>query len=197
MQQVGLLVILVSSDPGTKTVTPFGGTTPIYTPNPIPAGIPTRGDLILIDTSVSCTTNGLALRLQAEETRLPSPWLLDSDGEVTDDPNALFTEPPGSILPLGGVELGYKGFSLGILVETLTSALGGYGRAEQPTHCGASLFLQVLDQDAFGGTDACAAHRRAAERAILQSAERTATTLATRDQSRTPRVHNGWERGET
>lgn len=149
----GLLLLLASSDPNAHGVAPYGGLTPIYTPNPLAAGIPTRGDPIIIDTSMSTTAMGLVARLRQEGKRLPGEWLLDNRGNPSDNPNDLFTDPPGSVLPLGGMDLGYKGFALGLLVEALTSALGGHGRADQPTNWGASVFLQVIDPAAFGGLD--------------------------------------------
>jgi len=54
-------------------------------------------------------------------------------------------------LPLGGLDLGYKGFALGLLVEALSGALAGQGRSEQTHRWGASVFLQMIDPDAFGG----------------------------------------------
>jgi LDH2 family malate/lactate/ureidoglycolate dehydrogenase len=57
-------------------------------------------------------------------------------------------------LPLGGLELGHKGFSLALIVEALTSALAGAGRSERPAPWAASIFLQLIDPDAFGGRDA-------------------------------------------
>ena len=70
---------------------------------------------------------------------------------MSDDPEQLYTDPPGSILPLGGVEFGYKGFGLSILMEALTSALAGHGRADKPGQWGGSVFLQILDPARFGG----------------------------------------------
>ena len=67
-------------------------------------------------------------------------------------PETYYT-PPGSVLPLGGPDLGYKGFALGLLVEALTSAMGGHGRADEPKQWGASVFLQVMDPAAFGTRD--------------------------------------------
>ena len=60
-------------------------------------------------------------------------------------------EPKGAILPLGGEDLGHKGFALALLVEMLTASLGGFGRADQTDHWGASVFLQVIDPAKFGG----------------------------------------------
>jgi LDH2 family malate/lactate/ureidoglycolate dehydrogenase len=150
----GLFMLLNSSDPATKSVAPFGGVQPMYTPNPVAAGIPTNGDPIILDISMSTTTNGMVGRLNREGKRLPQAWILDAQGSPSDNPADAFTDPPGTILPLGGMELGYKGFALGLLVEAMTSALGGYGRADEPTQWGASVFLQIIDPQAFGGLDA-------------------------------------------
>jgi LDH2 family malate/lactate/ureidoglycolate dehydrogenase len=149
----GLLILLFSSDPAGKVVAPYGGIEPLYTPNPIAAGIPTRGEPILLDISMSTTSLSFVWRLQQTGQHLPAPWLLDNQGQVSDDPATLLTDPPGSILPLGGMDLGYKGFALGLLVEALTSALAGYGRSEQPQRWSASVFLQVINPAAFGGQE--------------------------------------------
>ena len=107
-----------------------------------------------MDISTSTTTNGLTGRLHAEGRRLDAPWVLDADGAPTDDPAALFTDPPGTILPLGGLESGHKGFALGLLVEALTAGLGGFGRADPREGWGAAVYLQVIDPAAFGSLDA-------------------------------------------
>jgi LDH2 family malate/lactate/ureidoglycolate dehydrogenase len=150
----GKMVVLMSSDPNVASVAPFGGIRPLITPNPIAAGIPTPGAPILMDISASTTTNGLTGRLKAEGRQLEQPWVLDAAGEPTTDPAALFTDPPGTILPLGGLDSGHKGFALGLLVEAMTAALGGFGRADPGEGWGAAVYLQVIDPAAFGGLDA-------------------------------------------
>jgi len=147
----GLVMLLVSSDPSCGSVTPYGGCTPLYTPNPIAAGYPTDGEPVLIDISASTTTNGLTQRLYEANRRLPHPWLIDNQGRASNDPAVLFAEPPGAILPLGGMESGHKGFALGLLVEALTASLGGFGRSDRPDRWGASVFIQIIDPEAFGG----------------------------------------------
>jgi L-lactate dehydrogenase len=149
----GLIMLLSSSDPRVKSVAPYGGLDAVYTPNPIAGGIPTDGEPIIFDISMSTTSNSLVLRSKEEGKRLPHPWLLTAEGNTTDDPEAFVQDPPATILPLGGMDTGYKGFALGILVEALTSGLAGYGRADHPTQWGASVFLQVMDPEAFGGRD--------------------------------------------
>ena len=147
----GLVAIVQSSDPITAAVVPHGGTTPIMTPNPIAAGLPTSGDPMLIDISTSITSMGYTRQQRDAGRRLPGPWLIDADGHATDDPNALFTEPKGALLPLGGLDAGYKGFGLGLLIEGLTAGLAGFGRADPAEGWGATAFVQVLDPEAFGG----------------------------------------------
>jgi L-lactate dehydrogenase len=73
---------------------------------------------------------------------------------VSDDPALIFDDPPGSILPLGGIDSGHKGFALGLLVEAFTSGLGGHGRADGTDDWGASVFVQVQDTNGFCGADA-------------------------------------------
>ncbi len=149
----GLVMLLISSDPSCGSVTPYGGCTPLYTPNPIAAGLPTDGEPILMDISTSTTTNGLTQRLYDAHRDLPHQWLIDNEGRTSSDPAVLFSEPPGAILPLGGMESGHKGFALGLLVEALTASLGGFGRADGPQRWGASVFIQIIDPGAFGGLE--------------------------------------------
>lgn len=149
----GLVMLLISSDPSCGSVTPYGGCTPLYTPNPIAAGLPTDGEPILMDISTSTTTNGLTQRLYDAHRDLPHQWLIDNEGRTSSDPAVLFSEPPGAILPLGGMESGHKGFALGLLVEALTASLGGFGRADGPQRWGASVFIQIIDPRAFGGLE--------------------------------------------
>jgi L-lactate dehydrogenase len=152
----GLAVIIECSDPTVSAVVPHGGTTPFITPNPLAAGLPTSGDPILIDVSMSITSMGYAKQQMEAGKALPGPWLIDHQGDATSDPGALFNEPRGALLPLGGLDAGHKGFGLGLLIEAMTGALAGHGRADKPDGWGASVFIQVLDPEAFGGLAAFA-----------------------------------------
>lgn len=149
----GYVAILMSSDPSGSSVAPFGGTSPVFTPNPLAAGIPTSGDPILLDISASYTTNGLTQRLFNQGRKLDHPWVQDAQGNATDDPAVLFNDPKGTLLPLGGLEAGHKGYALALLIEACTGALAGFGRADPSEGWGATVFAQVLDPSAFGGRD--------------------------------------------
>ena len=150
----GLLLLLTCSDPNSASVAPFGGLDPVFTPNPLSAGIPTPGDPVLIDISTSATTNGLTNRLHKEGGRLPASWVIDGHGQPSDDPAVLFKEPKGTILPLGGIDSGHKGYGLALLVEALTGGLAGHGRADAREGWGATVFVQVIDPAAFSGQEA-------------------------------------------
>jgi len=147
----GLIAIVQSSDPAVRAVVPHGGLNPMMTPNPIAAGLPTSGDPILIDISSSITSMGFAAQQMKAGKKLPGPWLIDHQGNATDDPGVLTAEPKGALLPLGGLDAGYKGFGLGLIIEALTGGLAAHGRADPSEGWGATVFVQVLDPTAFGG----------------------------------------------
>jgi len=148
----GFLAIVSSTDPSQRTVAPFGGRQPLFTPNPVAVGIPTEGDPILVDVSASITTNNMGARLVREGRRLPGLWALDAAGNPTDDPKAL-TEG-GTILPAGGLDHGHKGYGWALIAEALTQGLAGFGRADEPKGWGACGFVEVIDPGAFGGRKA-------------------------------------------
>ncbi len=149
-----LMVLIASSDPAETGVAPCGSSQGCFTPNPIAFGYPTEGEPVLIDISASITTLGMSGRMRNEGRRLPGPWLVNAQGDATDDPRVLVDNPAGALLPLGGLDAGHKGFGLALMVEALTSGLTGFGRADGPTNHGASVFVQVFDPQAFGGVDA-------------------------------------------
>lgn len=83
---------------------------------------------------------------------MDQPVLIDNSGQPTDNPMVLDEDPPGAILPAGGMAMGHKGFAFAIMVEALTSGLAGAGRATPGA--GSNVFLQLIDPTAFGGVDA-------------------------------------------
>ncbi len=148
---LGYVILLMSSDPSCVSVAAHGGVKPVCTPNPMAVGIPTESTPILIDISASTTTNGRSIQLHKQGRKYPSDCLQTTQGRPTNDPAVLFEDPPGTILPLGGPEYGYKGFALCVIVEALTAALCGHGRTDHPDQWGASVFLQLIDPERFGG----------------------------------------------
>ena len=166
----GYLVIVSSSDPSQKNVAPFGGKEPLFTPNPMAVGIPTDEDPVLLDTSASMTTNNMGARYVREKRRFPGLWALDAGGLPTDDPAVLTAG--GSILPVGGLDQGHKGYAWALFVEALTQGLAGFGRADEPKGWGACAFVQVVDPGAFGGRQAFVRQTEWLVRACRTSAPR-------------------------
>lgn len=152
----GLVILLMCSDPATASVAPFGGTQAVFTPNPMAFGIPTSDDPIMVDISASVTTNGMSNRLRGAGQQGAGAWWLDGLGQPTNDPGVLFAQPPGTILPLGGLDAGHKGYGLALMVEALTGGLAGHGRADVAEGWGATVYLQLYDPEAFAGIGAFA-----------------------------------------
>ena len=149
-----LMLLLSCSDPSVSIVAPHGAVESRFTPNPIAAGWPTDNMPVILDVCPSTTTNGMVARMARTGGRMAGPWLIDRAGNATDDPHVVMTQKPaGAIMPLGGKDLGHKGYALGLLGEALTAGLAGFGRADRTDHWGATVFLQVIDPRAFGGID--------------------------------------------
>jgi LDH2 family malate/lactate/ureidoglycolate dehydrogenase len=151
--EAGFMLVLACSDPAVQSVAPHGGTRAVFTPNPIAVGIPTSTSPFLVDISSSITTNGMSARLHKAGGQFDEACMLDAAGNPSSDPGVLVTNPPGTILPLGGMTSGHKGFGLGLLIEALTGGLAGHGRADPPDGWGATVFMSLYDPAAFGGTE--------------------------------------------
>ena len=149
-----MLIALHCSDPNSSSVAPFGGLDPVFTPNPVSFGMPSSKQPIMVDVSTSATTNGMTNRLFNEKKLLPAAWVMDGHGKASADPAVLFAEPKGTILPLGGMDSGHKGYGLSLMVEAMTGGLAGHGRADPLEGWGATVFLQIIDPQAFAGLKA-------------------------------------------
>jgi len=147
----GLMILLTCSDPYSGAVAPHGGRAGVYTPNPLAAAWPTDGEPVMFDICQSITTNIMTRRLQAEERRFPGTWVVDNQGNPSDDPAVMLTDPPGALLPTGGLDHGHKGYAMGLLVEALTGGLAGHGRADPKEGWSSTTYLQVFDPALYGG----------------------------------------------
>ena len=77
---------------------------------------------------------------------------MDADGALTDDPWAV--KNGGTILPIGGLDHGHKGFGLALLVEALTQGLPGHGRADGESGWGAGVLVLAFAPSRFAGAEA-------------------------------------------
>lgn len=147
----GRLTMLMVTDPGVASVAPFGGAEPVLTSDPIACGIPTGGDPILIDQCTSLVSNGQVKAFG--DAPLPGDWLVDNRGRPTNDPAVLKTDPPGTIMPLGGADFGYKGYGFMLMCEAFALCLSGHGRSVPQTRGAQGVFLQMIDPAFFSGAD--------------------------------------------
>ena len=110
-------------------VAPFGGIDGRLSTSPIAFSAPRRSaDPILLDMTTSVVADG-KLRVAINQGKsIPGGWATDAEGNPTTDPTRVRTEPPGALLPLGGI-VSYKGYGLNLMVEIMAGALGGEGCA--------------------------------------------------------------------
>ena len=103
-------------------VAPFGGTKARLGTNPFAAGFPRAGaDPVVLDFATSRLAMGKIRVYRNQGRELPEGALLTADGDVTTDPNALFAERAGVMLPFGE----HKGSGLALACELLGAALLG------------------------------------------------------------------------
>lgn len=145
-------ILMVNSHGAAVRVAPPGGKAPRLSTNPLAIGVPHENEPLVLDFSTSATAEGKVRVKKIAGQQVPDGWLLDKDGCPTNDPNVLYQNPPGSILPMGGPQA-YKGFGLGLMIEILTGALsGGVCAREVPfPKKGNCVFLMLMDPQSFGG----------------------------------------------
>ncbi|MEC7564310.1 MAG: Ldh family oxidoreductase [Planctomycetota bacterium] len=153
--QHGLLSIaMVNTHGAARRVAPPGGIRPRLGTNPLAMGVPNADGPLILDFSTSATAEGKVRVKQIAGESVPPGWLIDADGEPTLDPNTLYADPPGTILPMGG-DQAYKGFGLALMIDIFTGALsGGLCARETPlTPKGNCVFLMLIDPARFGGSE--------------------------------------------
>jgi hydroxycarboxylate dehydrogenase B len=147
-------IMMVNAGGTSPIVAPFGGTAGRLGTNPISIAFPTGGSTpFVLDMATSVVAEGKVRVKRQRGEQIPEGWLIDHEGRPTTDPNVLYQEPPGALLPLGGLA-GHKGFGLAMVVEIVSGILarGGYGgQGTKPFSNG--LFIIVIDISAFVDPD--------------------------------------------
>jgi hydroxycarboxylate dehydrogenase B len=147
-------MLMVNSHGGAVRVAPPGGKAPRLSTNPLAIGVPNGDAPLVLDFSTSATAEGKVRVKKIAGQQCPEGWLIDNEGRPTTDPNALYGNPPGAILPMGGAQA-YKGFGLGLMIEILTGALSGGNCAKTVPYPkkGNCVFMLLIDPAKFGGSD--------------------------------------------
>lgn len=114
-------------------VVPHGGVEPRGSTNPIAIGMPVQGAApVILDFATSAVAEGKVRVARNKGTFLPPDCLLDPEGEPTTNPNLLYAEPPGSLLPFGAAITGHKGGGLWLMADLLAGALSAGGCSHTP-----------------------------------------------------------------
>lgn len=131
------------------SMAPWGGKARLLGTNPFSVAIPAKTyPPIVLDMATSASAWGKVFIAMQQGKKIPLTWVLDKNGEPTDDPAIALDG--GLIQPLGG----YKGYGLSLMVDILTGVLTGGAFADhlpawndkaQPQQCGHLLAAVRID----------------------------------------------------
>ena len=130
-------------------VVPWGGRAPCMGTNPLAMGFPAPGQPLVLDMTTSVVAEGKVRLARNRGEKVPAGWLVDAAGRPTTDPNDLYGDPRGGILPFGG-DSGYKGYGLNLVTDLLAGALSGAGcTGNEDARFGNAAFLLVVAVEHF------------------------------------------------
>ncbi len=138
-----LALLTVNAGGAGQRMAPWGGRAPRLSTNPIAFACSTGNAApISFDIATTMAAEGKVRVKRNRREQMPLGWVLDSEGRPTTDPNALYGNPPGTILPAGG----HKGYCLALMIEILSGivARGGYS-TEHPGPIRNGMFMVVVD----------------------------------------------------
>lgn len=136
-------------------VAPVGGKRPRLGTNPLCIGMPGgEGGPFVLDFGTSATAEGKVRVKRIAGLPVPEGWILDPDGKPTTDPEQLYGDPPGTILPMGGNQA-YKGFGLAFMIEMLCGGFSGgpCAHPDPPPPVGNCATFFVMSPELFAGLD--------------------------------------------
>jgi len=199
--------IIANTHGSGQRVAPVGGKRPRLGTNPICIGMPggQQGPFVF-DIGTSATAEGKVRVKKIAGQPIPPGWCLDPDGKPTTDPNHLYGDPPGTILPLGG-DQAYKGFGLAYMIDMLAGGLSG-GQCpfpNPPPPMGNCCVFWVMNPEFFGGASHLQSEVRHLEeyvrgvptidgvREIMLPGDPERKTLQTREASGIPLDEGNWK----
>ena len=146
-----------------RSVVPTFGSEPRFSTNPIAFAAPGKvGNGFSLDMATSTVAVGKIKIAERANQSIPEGWAMDEQGDPETDPTTALTSLPKRLTPLGGTRtLGsHKGYGLAVMVEILSSVLGGnfVGGFELPSgergqYTNVGHFFLALDPGAFGEHD--------------------------------------------
>lgn len=94
--------------------------------NPLALGAPGKdGDSFVLDMATTAVAVGKIEIQRRKNAPIPEGWAQDDKGNITTNAEVAFNS--AALMPVGGAEItsGYKGYGLGLMVETLCGILSG------------------------------------------------------------------------
>jgi L-2-hydroxycarboxylate dehydrogenase (NAD+) len=139
---------------------PWGGLDMLLSTNPIAAAIPAgREQAVVLDMATTVAAYGKVKTKALRGETMPEGWMIDREGKPLTDPTRA---DEGMLLPLGGMEAGYKGYGLALIIGLLAGTLGGAAMGREVidfnhddtsvTNTGQA--ITAIDIAAFGDPDA-------------------------------------------
>jgi uncharacterized oxidoreductase len=106
-------------------VAPFGGTDSRLSTNPVVFAIPAtdKNPAFILDMATSRIAMGKARVAMMKEELLGEGYVLDADGKASQNPNVMWADPRGALLPMGE----HKGYGLAMVCEFFGGMLTGGG----------------------------------------------------------------------
>lgn len=110
-------------------VAAHGGADGRFGTNPVCIGIPLAGEPpFVLDMATSAVAQGKLRVAHNKGAKIPLGWLLDREGNPTDDPKWGVVQPFGAMQTFGG----HKGYGMAVACELLGGALTGGGTWHYP-----------------------------------------------------------------
>jgi uncharacterized oxidoreductase len=136
-----------------RAVAPPGGKAGRISTNPVCISSPTAEDPVVLDMGTSVVAEGKVRIFYNKKEAVPEGWLLDAEGKPTTDPNVLYHDPKGTLLPLGGSQA-YKGFGLGMLMDMLAGGLSGApcSTPGMESRSANAVFFLLINPEMFSGS---------------------------------------------
>lgn len=106
-------------------VAPFRGRDARYSTNPICIAVPgtSASEPVVLDMATSRIAFGKVKVAHNAGKRVPAGSLIDANGEPSEDPGAMFTDPRGALLSMGE----HKGYGLALICDLLGGIMTGGG----------------------------------------------------------------------
>src|SRR6201992_2992579 len=102
---------------------PWGGLDMLLSTNPIAAAIPAGDEKpIILDMATTVAAYGKVKTKALRGETMPIGWVVERLRKPLTDPKRA---EEGMLLPLGGMEAGYKGFGLAMIIGLIAGTLGG------------------------------------------------------------------------